>query len=60
MITKLKSYQLGEVTVVAPLCSLAVILNVIVGYFCFNEKKGVLKKIIAGILIIIGVFLIKV
>lgn len=60
MITKLKSYQLGEVTVVAPLCSLAVILNVIVGYFCFNEKKGVLKKIIAGILIIISVFLIKV
>ncbi len=60
MITKLKSYQLGEVTVVAPLCSLAVILNVIVGYFWFNEKKAVLKKIIAGILIIISVFLIKV
>lgn len=60
MITKLKSYQLGEVTLVAPLCSLAVILNVIVGYFWFNEKKAVFKKIIAGILIIIGVFLIKV
>lgn len=60
MITKLKSYQLGEVTVVAPLCSLTVILNVIVGYFWLNEKEGLLKKIIASILILISVFLIKI
>lgn len=59
MITKLKSYELGRVSVVAPLTSLTVILNIIVSYFFLKEKSNMLKKIIAGILIIIGVILIK-
>ena len=59
MITKLKSYELGSVIVVAPISSLTVILNIIVSYFLLNEKSDLIKKIIAGILILIGVVLIK-
>ena len=60
MISKLKSYQLGEIIMVAPLSSLTVILNVIIGYFLLKEKDDLIKKIISGILIIIGVILIKI
>ncbi|MBQ9072050.1 MAG: EamA family transporter [Bacilli bacterium] len=60
MISKLKSYELGKVMVVAPLCSLTVILNIIVSYFLLKEKDNLIKKIISGILIIIGIILIKI
>ena len=59
MITKLKAYQLGNVGLVAPISSLTVILNIIVSYFLFKEKNNLFRKIIAGILIIIGIILIK-
>lgn len=59
LIAQLRAYQLGKVTMVAPLCSLTVILNVLVGYFCLKEKGNLLKKIVASILIIISVLLIK-
>lgn len=60
IVSQLRAYQLGNVTVVAPLCALTVILNVVVGYLFLNEKDNLLKKIIAAILIIISVILIKV
>lgn len=60
MISKLKTYELGSVIVVAPLTSLTVILNVIISYFLLKEKNNLIKKIIAGILIIIGIILIKI
>ena len=60
MISKLKSYQLGSVITVATFSSLTVILNVIIGYFFLKEKNNIIKKIIAGILITIGVILIKI
>lgn len=56
---QLMAYNLGNVTVVAPLCSLTVILNVIVGYLFLGEKSNLGKKIIASILVIISVLLIK-
>lgn len=59
ILCSIRAYQLGEVTVVAPLISLTVISNVLVGYFFFGEKDGLLKKILASILIIIGVILVK-
>jgi len=59
MILKLRAYQLGQVIVIAPLCSLTAILNVVVGYCLLKEKDNMWRKIIAGILIIISVFLIK-
>lgn len=60
IVAQLRAYQLGSVSIVAPLCALAVILNVIVGYFFQNEKENIPKKIIAAILIILGIVLIKV
>lgn len=59
IICMLRAYQLGKVTIVAPLTSLSVILNVIVGYLFLGEKDHLVKKIIASILIIISVILIK-
>lgn len=60
MICSLRAYQLQNVSIVAPLCSLTVIFNVIIGYLFFNEKDNLLKKIIAAIIIMISVILIKV
>ncbi len=59
MISKLIAYNLGDLTLVAPLSSLSVILSVITGYLFFNEKENIFKKVIASILIIIGVILIN-
>lgn len=60
IISQLRAYQLGNVTIVAPLCALTVILNVIVGYLFLKERDNLIKKIIAAILIIISVILIKI
>ena len=60
IVSQLRAYQLGSVSIVAPLCALSVILNVIVGYFLLKEKDNILKKIIAALLIILGIILIKV
>lgn len=60
MITKLISYKLGSVMMVATLTSLTVILNIIFGYLINKEKDNLLKKILASILIIIGIILIKI
>lgn len=59
MISKLKAYMLGRVTIVTPIASLTVILTVIFGYFILKEKDNLLKKMIAAILIVIGIILIE-
>lgn len=59
MVSLLKAYQLGQVTTVAPLAALSVLVNVIVGYIFLKERGNMLKKIISAILIIIAVILIK-
>ncbi len=59
IVAQLRAYQLGNVTIIAPLCALTVMLNVIVGYLFLNERDNLLKKIIAAILIIISIVLIK-
>ena len=56
----LRAYQLGNVTIVAPLSALTVMLNVIVGYLFLKERDSLFKKIIAAIMIIISIVLIKV
>lgn len=60
IVAQLRAYQLGNVTVIAPLCALTVILNVIVGYLFLNEKDNLLRKIISAIIIIISIILIKI
>ncbi len=59
IISQLRAYQLQKVTIVAPLCALTVMLNVIVGYLFLKEKDNMLRKIIAAILIIISVVLLN-
>lgn len=60
IVAQLRAYQLGNVSVVAPLCALSVILNVIMGYIFLKERENLPKKIIAALLIILGIVLIKV
>jgi drug/metabolite transporter (DMT)-like permease len=60
IITQLRAYQLGNVSIVAPLCALTVILNVIMGYFLLNEKENLPKKIFAATIIVLGIILIKI
>ena len=60
IVAQLRAYQLGSVSIVAPLCSLLVIINVIVGYIALKEKDNLIKKIIAALLIILGIILIKI
>ncbi len=60
IVSQLRAYQLGNVTIIAPLCALTVILNVIVGYLFFQEKDNLFKKLLAGLLIIISIILIRI
>lgn len=60
IVAMLRAYQLGNVSIVAPLCALDVILNVIVAYFLLKEKDDVPKKILSACLIILGIVLIKI
>ena len=60
IVVLLRAYQLGNVTIVAPLCSLTVMLNVIVGYLFLKERDNLLRKIISAILIILSIVLIKI
>ena len=60
IVVQLRAYQLGNITVVAPLCALTVMLNVIVGYLFLNERDNLIRKIISAILIIISIVLIKI
>lgn len=60
IICQLRAYQLENVTIVAPLCALSVMLNVIVGYLFLNERDNLLKKVVSAILIIISIILIKI
>ena len=56
---KLYAYDLGEVMIVAPLCSLTIILNVFAGIIFFEEKTKIPQKIISALLIIFALILIK-
>ncbi len=59
-IVKIQSYKYGTAIKVAPLSSLSVIFSIILGYILLNEKDNIFRKIIASILILIGVFLINI
>jgi drug/metabolite transporter (DMT)-like permease len=59
IIVTLVAYNLGQVSVVAPIAALTVILNVIVGYIFLGERSHLPRKIIASAVIIGAVFLIN-
>ena len=60
ILSQLRAYQLGEASIVAPLCALTVILNVIMGYFLLKEREELPKKLIAATIIVLGIILIKI
>ena len=60
VITQIRAYQLGNITKIAPFIALTVITNVIAGYIILKEKENILKKIIASIIIILGIILINI
>ncbi len=59
LISSVRAYQLKSVTVVAPLFALTSIINAFVELLFDKDRKGFLIKIIAGLLIILGVVMIK-
>lgn len=59
VLTMLRAYQFGPVSIIAPVCATGVMLNVIVSYFALKEKDRVFSKIIGALLIIIGIVLVN-
>lgn len=59
LISSVRAYQLGNVSVIAPLFSLTSIINSIYEYFLTKDKNILIKNLIMGILIVVGVILIK-
>lgn len=52
----LRSFQLGEVSLIVPLQATAVLLNVVVASIIFKEKDNLWKKLVAALLVILGVY----
>jgi drug/metabolite transporter (DMT)-like permease len=52
----LRAMQLGEVSTVAPLQALTVLLNVILGYLLMNERGLIIRKVTAAMMIILSVY----
>ncbi len=59
LISSVKAYEVGNVTIVAPLLTLTAILNTIYEFIINKNKNKLIQKIIASILILIGVIIIK-
>lgn len=59
LVSSVRAYQLQSVTIVAPLFALTSLINATIELIFDKDKKRFLIKIISGLLIIIGVILIK-
>ena len=59
LIASVRAYQLGNVTVIAPILTLTSILNTGYEYFIDKNKNKILQKVIASLMIILGVLLIR-
>ena len=59
LIASVKAYEVGDVILVAPLLTLTSILNTIYEFVICKNKNKLIQKIIASILILIGVIIIK-
>lgn len=55
----LKAFILADATKVIPVMQLATIFTVFIGVFFLNEKSNLYKKILAGIIAVVGVFLLR-
>jgi drug/metabolite transporter (DMT)-like permease len=59
LISSVKAYELGNVVIVASFLALTSILNSAVELVFNRDKKTFIKKLVIGILIVIGVILVK-
>ncbi len=60
LISSVKAYQYGSIIVVAPLLALTGILNATIEFIFNHNKNKFVQKLIAAILIIIGIIFIKI
>lgn len=60
LISSVKAYEYGDISVVAPLLALTTILNAIYEYIIDKDRKDLMYKLFISILIIIGIILIKI
>lgn len=60
LIASVKAYEVGDVILVAPLLTLTSILNTIYEFVICKNKNKLVQKIIASILILVGVIIIKI
>lgn len=60
LISSVKAYQLGNVSVVAPLLALTSIINAVVEFIFNKDNSKLTQKLIAGILLLIGIILVKI
>jgi len=54
---ELKAFETMEATTVLPIVQTSTIFTIVLAIFLLNEKQNVLKKLIAGILSFVGVYL---
>jgi drug/metabolite transporter (DMT)-like permease len=52
----LRSFQLGEVSIIVPLQATSVLLNVLVASFVHKESGYIFRKVLAAALVILGVY----
>jgi drug/metabolite transporter (DMT)-like permease len=55
----LKAFMLAEATKVIPIIQTCTIFTVITGVFLLKERSNLTKKIIAGVIAVVGVFLLR-
>lgn len=55
----LKAFLLADATKVIPVVQLSTIMTVVAGVFLLKEKNNLFRKILAGIIAVIGVFLLR-
>ena len=55
----LKAFILADATKVIPIIQLSTIITVITGVFLLKERSNLVKKILAGIIAVAGVFLLR-
>ncbi len=60
LISSVKAYQLGDIAIVAPIFTLTSIINAVIEFFVFQNKNRIVQKIIAAVLLTLGVILVKV
>jgi len=57
LIFMIRAFQFGGFTLITPLSATAVLLNVLIATLFLGERQDILKKIIAALIVIFGVYL---